>query len=213
MKSSFGHTIRLINSSSQCSRDVVVASKHSSRSKVPDVSMPDLVNKVSRTLISVSLTLSLSVETVRTTCLVPLSVSSVCPVASIDSLPAPRMIVRMPVNVADGILANTLVWFCSPMLWSLRSHPSLRVEKAGRCFSSPAFEWSETKRVRNAVKETVKTAVQPSIWSQKFAHTWKSATWTLESRMITMTIIKQFRQRKKPTPSFWRVLSLTFQSR
>lgn len=162
---------------------------------------------------SVSLTLSLSADIVWINCIVPLSVSSVCPVASIDSLPAPRISVRMPVNLADGIVANALALFCSPVPWSPRSHKNLREGKAGLCFSLPAFEWSETKMVRNAVKETVRTAVQPSIWSQKFAHTWKSGSWTFDSRMRTMTIMKQFRQRKKPTPNFWRDLSFTFQSR
>ena len=175
--------------------------------------MPNLVKTWVEHRYSVSLTLSLSADIVWITCIMPFSVSFVCPVASIDSLPAPRIRVRMPVNVADGIGANALASLCSPVLWSPRRHKTLRDERVGPCFSLPAFEWSETKRDRNAVKETVRTAVQPSIWSQKFAHTWKSASWMFVSRMITMTIMKQFRQRKNPTPNFWRVLSLTFQSR
>ena len=62
-------------------------------------------------------TLSLSAEMTWVTWIVSLSVSSVGPVANNESLPAPRMRVRMPVNVADGIMGNVLALSASPILW------------------------------------------------------------------------------------------------
>lgn len=114
----------------------------------------------------------------------------------------------------DGSCANSDL-FCGAFLKDLASSFG-RCENQDRSLFSRVFRALTPSKDRNAVIETIITAVEAYISSQKISHTMSSMDflWFLpEMRMRAMMIIKPLRHKKMPRRIFcWRLI-LIFQSK
>ncbi len=141
-----------------------------------------------------------------------LSDSCVIPIVLKSSqLPLPLMNVCMPVKVAPGMDGNCprSDTFCGVFL----KYPTNTFD---RFLFSRAFWALMPSKDRNAVTESIITAIAASMLSQNSSHTMSTAVFlwlTPEMRTMAMMIIKMLRNKKIPRRIFCLRLILTFQSK